>query len=126
MSRPLILDPGTQRKIAAVRTYAEGHPYTFAQMHRRLSNPELIPGHIKEHCCIIPLDYLCCYSIEEQKKGMHRHLSVSVKDEGKLPHPAAFAMVMEQFGFTGKLADTTMWREDLPEGRYAINAIEPL
>jgi hypothetical protein len=65
------------------------------------------------------------FSFEEQPAGICRHLSISVEQKGKLPHPAAIAMIAEAFGFTAfPPAAGKVWVEEYEPDRHAINIVE--
>lgn len=71
------------------------------------------------------------FSHEEQRPGLVcRHLSVSLGEAmpppGLLPHPAAVAALMHEFGFLCDLGQLSLWRENLGDERIAINVLEPL
>lgn len=62
--------------------------------------------------------------------GMCRHLSISIDRPGKLPHPAAIAMIMEEIGFAAPLDDphTRIWLEPIAGQRNheAVNVLQPV
>ena len=55
-------------------------------------------------------------------------MSVSIKRDGRVPHPIGVWMVAEVLGFTGALEICSIWAEELSDGfgGYAINVVQPL
>lgn len=77
------------------------------------------------------------YSHEEQPAGIFRHLSASVQQPGKTPHPVAIAMICEAFGFSRELCEALgsvppkpadivarIWLEEFAPGHHAVNVLE--
>jgi hypothetical protein len=63
-----------------------------------------IPGDVKEH--ILQLgDYKVVFSLTKDPLTgeVYRHFSMSVPDQGSLPHPIAVNEVLDLFGFIGGL-----------------------
>ena len=65
------------------------------------------------------------FSYEEQPAGMCKHLSISIGDARRLPHPVAVEMVATEFGYPTDYLQTCMvWVEEFEPKRYAINVVE--
>lgn len=75
----------------------------------------------------LPDGYRVAISVEEQPAGMCLHLSMSSGARGKVPHPAALAMVLEAIGIKpGGFAGRTWIEEfevDGKPGGHAANVI---
>lgn len=125
--RPLILNGQSLALIAQVRAYAEANRISLAHVRRTLDNPTLAAGSNPRHNCVVPVDYFCTFSIEEQPIGWCRHLSVSVPEKGRGPNEHALELLMKAFGMYGSARDACLWLEDLEdEGFAAINVVQPL
>jgi hypothetical protein len=68
-------------------------------------------------------DTMAAFSFEQQPAGMCRHLSVSVRWKGKLPHPEAVEMIAKAFGFTEFPTGIT-WLEEFEPGHHAVNVVQ--
>ncbi len=121
--RPLIIDPTARADIARVIRHAEANPVSLIEITRAMSNPDLAVGNKPEHVCTVPIGYRCVFSIEQQPKGMCRHLSVSVVTL-RVPSVEAMELLMGEFRFSGGLKNSEAWREDLGGGHTAINVIQ--
>jgi hypothetical protein len=84
------------------------------------------PGLNSDATIYIPDGFAVTYTHEQQRQCVCRHLSVSVKAARKGPHPAAMELLMEEFGFTHKLAELPSWLEPLGHDEFAVNVVEPL
>lgn len=74
----------------------------------------------------LPRGFRCYFCFEQQPTGVYRHLSVSVDNPKKIPHPAAMDMIAKEFGLSGFPPNETgkIWREEFEPGHYAVNVIE--
>jgi len=81
-----------------------------------------VPRPASEHLMLG--QFRCAFSFEHQPVGLIRHLSVSVRQPGRLPQPIAVKMIMEEFGFQTPLERCQFWREEIDPGHEAINVIE--
>lgn len=126
--RVLQIGPKEKEAIQTLIDYAEGHRVDGELLQRSLRR-EWAVGDDPNYICYIEQGYRIVYSIEQQPIGWCRHLSVSVDDTNKLPHPAAIELLMEEFGFRCKLKEClNTWIEEnvlLPTG-IAVNAINIL
>jgi hypothetical protein len=73
--------------------------------------------------------YQIAFSFEEQPSGLYRHISVSVAQRGKTPHPTAMQMIIKEFGFDCVLdappsRPARVWLEEFEPGHHAINVTE--
>jgi len=75
----------------------------------------------------LPAAYAVTFSIEtNHPAGTCRHMSMSVKTEGRVPNEHAVWMVCEELGFTGSLQECHIWLEDLEGHGHAINVVQSL
>jgi hypothetical protein len=85
-----------------------------------------LPPRKPEHV-LLPLGYRLSVTFEEQPAGLCLHLSMSSPQPGKLPHPAAFAVVLNATGLNIKEAPARVWIEDFliggKPGGKAFNAV---
>lgn len=127
--RALVIDDDARKMATIVVSHAERHPISEETMKKRIADPAGTDmdavGNDPAHVCIIPMGFRCVFSIEWQKVGMCRHLSISVDVPGRVPHPAAVDMIAELFGFTGSRDDRMVWIDDLPHCK-AVNLLQPV
>lgn len=123
MTRPLIIGPDEKKNIKAVIDYANKHPYTIKLLQKIMEGKLQPPGDDKNHVAHIPFGYRCVYSIELQKVGIFRHLSISVDADGKWPNEYAVKAIAKEFGFRGDLSDWILFPEKEIE---AINIMQRL
>lgn len=68
-------------------------------------------------------DFRVAFSFEQQPCGLVRHISISLAEPGKLPHPDQVAFIVNFFQFDRPLGDR-WWREEFAPGKWAINVVE--
>jgi hypothetical protein len=108
----LVIDEDAKKRIAEVVFYAEDNRYNAPKLHALVEGAISPPGDNPELVCYLDGHYRIVYSIEEQPCGWCRHLSVSIDQPNKVPHPSAVEMIMPEFGFKGGLHDClTVWIE---------------
>lgn len=124
---PLVINDEVRAQMRAVIARAEADPTTLEQI-QKLRSGELIPAALSEGKTLdIPMGFHVVYTVEEQAHGTLRHLSMSITAlEGRVPHPEAVRMVMEEMGFIHPLERCLFWQEDCGGERMAINVVEPL
>jgi hypothetical protein len=123
--RALVLNEKVEDEIRRVKEYAETHPITEDQFTKMLEG-EAPVGDDPNFVLQIPMGFKVVYSIEPQPKtGLCRHLSVSIPDPDKAPHPAAMETIAKNFGFP-PLEECHLWFEDLDNGGKAVNVLVPL
>jgi hypothetical protein len=122
--RALILNDELRREIRRVVEHARANPVPLSTMKEIAAGRAPAVGYDQRFACEIPVGYRAVFSIEEHPGGWMRHLSISVA-EGKLPHPAAIAEIMKEFGFAGGIGDCERWVENTEDAR-AVNLVEPL
>ena len=129
MMIPLIIDARVKKEIKRVKENAKNHPFSLETMMDLKGGKAAPGGDDPRFVLYIPAAFRVVYTHEEQPgKVMCRHISMSLKASGKLPHPLAVEMVMGEFGFVNKrIKDTIWWQEKVCEDSLtAINVIEPL
>lgn len=68
--------------------------------------------------------FRCTFSFTQfSKVGLFRHLSISVSDPKKYPHPVAVEMIANLFGFKGQLED---WQVGPHEREHCIIVAQPV
>lgn len=126
--RPLITGPEIVEAIQKVVDYAEAHRVSAMDLSRIAAGTLEPPGDNPEHRVWVPVGFRCVFTIEQQPKlGWCRHISVSVKAEGRAPNEVAMETLMKLFGFTGAVRDAAkngrVWVE---QHATAINVVEPM
>jgi hypothetical protein len=128
--RALIIGEAQRQQIAALKELAAANVTPLravVALAKHFSNPTgAAPGYNVEFTIKIPDGFTVTYTHEQQRQCVCRHLSASVSASRKGPHPAAIAMLMEEFGFINKLGALVSWLEPLGNGDFAINVLEPL
>lgn len=122
--RVLIVDDKLKSDIEKVMAYAEDHQLTMDDLLDMYNGNMEIPGDIEDRNVRTESGYRMVYSIEEQPRGMMKHLSISVDVDCWLPNPVAVEEIMELFGFRGKINDCKCYLEDYGPNRKAINILE--
>jgi hypothetical protein len=119
----LILTDETRAQVGEVVAFAEAHRFTLHDIMQR-AETGLPVGDDPLFTCIIPFGYRCCYSLEEQNFGLCRHLSVSVAEENKGPHPTALNEILKLFGFIGTLEQMDAIYLEGKKPHQAVNLIQ--
>ncbi len=109
--------------------YSTEYPTSYEDLKKINAGEIPCAGDDPLHIMFIPLDIKVVYSHEEQKYKdkpiMCRHISVSVKTEGRYPHPRAVDAILEMFKFRGRLVDSScslhVWDD---KEQQAINILE--
>lgn len=124
--RPLIIDRDAKTDIARLIAYAEAHPQSIHNVFKAVGNPERAAGNLDPgYICVVKVGYRCVYTIEQQSRGLCRHLSVSVLGDGCAPNEAAVLVLMQEFGFRGGFKDVlSMYTEEIGDNKIAINVIQ--
>ena len=125
-SRPLVIDDEARAAADRVRTYAEANHY----------NPRTgakVPGDDPRHVLILGT-YRAVFSITDMFDPLHRvrrsfrHLSVSIPDPKRYPHPVAVCMIADVLGFTGwsEEGDTlpSSWLMDIKQEEHCVAVVQ--
>jgi len=140
--RPLIIDNNTKAQIKKIVDYAENHPVSLTYMEGVAKGENPPPGDNSNYRCMLcylgkpGTGYSCVYTIDQSKtKQWMRHLSVAVDGDGS-PQPIAIDMLMQEFGFRGRLCEDNgqikkdseisvyIEGEDDPDSSQAVNVVE--
>lgn len=128
--RPLILDPPTRAAIAAADARARAAPLPWAVLQEFVQFKDL--PHVtladrrggeppRSEQVLIEYGYRAAISYEMQPAGLIKHLSISVDEPGKLPHPLAIQEIMAAFGIE---QPDNAWLEEFDPGHEAINIVK--
>lgn len=98
---PLIISPETGRRIKELIAFAEKNIYTYEDLLEISKHPETLQNDFNlKFTMRIPYEYNVTYTHEYHKKDVVcRHMSVSVDQPDKMPHPIAVKQIMKEFGF---------------------------
>ena len=123
---PLVINPAVQERVREILALAEVRPIPL-EVHQLLAAGEPIPQGIYDDFTMrVPMGFTVIFTHETQPVGLLKHLSMSVDLAGRVPHPEAVRMLLEEFGFTTRLEDCIVWQEDCGGNHTAINVIEPV
>lgn len=105
---------------------AEAHPISL-EAFTLLQSGEALPTDLcPNREVIIPMGFKIVYTVEVQPAGALKHMSMSITLPGRVPHPEAVEMIMEEMGFVNPLSDCLWYEEQCGGGQMAINVMEPL
>jgi hypothetical protein len=126
--RALLIGPDEKAKLAALAKLAEEHPVDMPSVMERIKTGEGKHRHMMQmavRTVEIPMGYSVTFSVEDgHPVGRCRHLSVSLDDPKKAPHPAAVWSIACLLGFWGELCECDgVWWEKLHQGE-AINLVQ--
>lgn len=130
-SAPLIIGPEVEAELQRVRELAATRPVDVLTLMAKLQTEDGIAAHrqqMGEQTVVISgsFEFLVTFSIENQPVGPCRHMSMSIRRDGRIPHPAALLMVAPLLGFAGDFHDWSVWAEELSDGGTAVNIVQPL
>ncbi len=129
---PLIITPDVSANLRDLRAKARLKPVDIKGLLRTIKTPRgkrLHMDAMQAQTVVIPgpWPFFVTYSIETgHPAGTCRHMSMSVRREGRVPHPEAIKMIADEMGFVGGLEACTVWPEELSDGGTAINVVQPL
>lgn len=130
MSTPLMIGPNERKALDNLRKLANEHPVDMRTLPQRLETPDGKAAHMTQmtaQSIRLPVDFLVTFSIEiGHPIGTCRHMSMSVRKQGRVPNPLAAWMVAEQLGFVGGLESCNHWLEDLQGHGQAVNVVQPV
>lgn len=110
----------TEREaIKKLMAYADLNTISLEAIKKTISGGMPGIGDNEDHVLYLHEGFRVVFSYEEQPVGKCAHISISVDDPNKLPHPEAVKMIMAEFGM-GTIEDAiNTWAE---EG-HAINVL---
>ena len=130
MNRPLVIGPEQLAGLNELRERASAAPVDARALIARIDTPEGKAAHraqMTAQSIGLPIGFLVTFSIEHGHPiGPCRHMSMSVEDKDRVPHPAAVWAVAELLGFAGGLHACKTWPELLQGHGLAINVVQPL
>ena len=126
MGIPLIIGPDEREKIKNLIQYAERHPYNTEKLIKIAEGILDPPGDNDNFVVIIPHGFRCVFTVEYQKPGLMRHLSISVAKKGRYPNEHAVQMIANEFGFTGELEDWFVYGEKEVEAINVMQIVAPM
>jgi hypothetical protein len=128
---PLILGLTQKTQLTDLRAYAAANPIDVLEVREQVKTRDGKAAHIKRmmrhFTAKIPAAFMVTFSIETgHGSGVCRHLSVSVLRRGRTPTPEAVWLIAALLGFQGGLEACAIWQEDIGEGDFAINVVQPV
>lgn len=130
MGTPLVITKAEEERAAEIVMHAERHPFTIEMLRAVMKGERSKAGDRPELEMFFPMGFKVAFSIELQPEpaGRCRHLSMSVQEEGRVPHWVAVDMVLPLFGFRGSVRDRkewlAIWEEECWPGHMAINVLQ--
>ena len=121
---PLVIDPAVRERMREILALAELRPIPLELTKALVDGKPMPEGLYDDFTMQVPMGFTVIYTHEAQPRGLFRHMSMSVHLEGRVPHPEAVRMVMQELGFVNDLEHCISWPERGPQ--VAINVIEPL
>lgn len=128
-SSPLLLGQEEKDILRKLAQFAEDNPFDVRAALEMCKTPEGTEAHKKRlqpYTVFIPTAFLVTFTVEEQPFGLCRHMSMSSKVSGRIPHPAGLWMVAKELGFWGSgiAACDHGYPEDLPDNRKAVHLMQ--
>lgn len=122
--RPLIIGADEKTALSNLKKHAENNPFSLDDVMDMYNRTVPAPGHRAGFKIILPIDYSVVFTIEMQKNGWARHLSVTVLPEIKnqYPNPVAVLEICTYLGFL-----STEWGNGLivvQQDDHIINVVE--
>jgi hypothetical protein len=119
--------------LAALRQLAAAHPIDVVDLADNLKVPKYAKAYqaqTREQSVIIPVAFCVTFTIERHPGGMFRHMSMSVRREGRAPIPEAVDILADHLGFIGGYQACQTWIEKL-DPKFsgcdrAINIVQPI
>jgi len=122
----LVIDESVRTGLRAIAAAAAADPTPLETL-LRLRDRELQPESVSAGKTLdVPMGFHVVLTHEHHPGGLLRHLSVSVILPGRVPHPEAVRMIMQEVGFVLPLEECIWWDERCGPDKTAINVVEPL
>jgi hypothetical protein len=125
MAVPLVIDEVARQRIAEVKKFADENFIDESQMQSIIASG-WAPGDIDGYSVNLQFGFRVVYTIEKHPGGWMRHLSMSLAIPDRGPSPYAVDMVLEEFGFRGRVTDNKSKMAVYMEQDSIVNVIEPL
>ena len=133
-SAPLIMTAEAIAQLHRLRDFAARHPVDMLPLMEALDDPEKKRLHLKQMTAQTmriegSWPFFVTFSIEtNHPAGTCRHMSMSIRREGRVPSAEAVWMVAEHLGFAAGLHTCRIWLEELSDefGGNAVNLVQPI
>jgi hypothetical protein len=127
---PLMIGTEEASSLVDLKNRAEAEVVDVRVVLQQIQTPEGLRAHrirMGKLTVTIPVAYDVTYSVEDGHPcGRSRHMSMSVRKDGRVPNDQALWMVCEHLGFRGSLEGCAVWPEEIGHGMVAINVLQPL
>lgn len=129
---PLIITQTMTASLRQLREDAAGKPVDMHKLSKKLATPKGKVAHANQmtaQSIIIPgpWPFVVTFSVESGHPcGLVRHMSMSLRREGRVPNAQAVWMVAEILGFSGGMNACRWWVEDLEGHGLAVNVVQPV
>lgn len=130
---PLIISNTVIADLAALKTHAENNSININEATRAFQTEDGRKKHLDQmnsQTMLIrgPWNFFVTYSVETgHPGGTYRHMSMSIKRGGRVPHPIAVSMIAQYLGFVGDIESYDhVYVEDLSDGGRAINVLQEM
>lgn len=112
-----------RRSIKKLKVYAENNKYPYTEMLRLKDGKIPAPGDLPEYTLQLP-HFKIVYSVEQHPRGWMKHISVSVAKKGRFPLPEAINIIINEFGFKGKVDDNKLNYVYIDDVSQSINVMQ--
>ena len=124
-TRALLIGEEQRAAIAALRARAQENIYDPATVQEIASRDiNAFRASMLLQSIELPRGFVVTYTHERQPIGVVHHISVSVEDPTKTPHPAAMEMILAEFGMHKLEHSLKVWLEDIGAGHKAVNVVQ--
>lgn len=128
----LLLGVAEKHALKDLRARAEAFPVDMLEVKELLKTPDGAQQHfqhMKAYTVEIPHGFVVTFTIEDRHPmGRVRHLSVSVRQVGRVASVPAIQMLAEELGFWGRIPEEAyhVWPEEIGNGSKAINLVQQM
>ena len=125
--RVLLIGDMERTAIKNLMFYAENNKLSYDKMKKIMARKMPPPGDNEKYVITIPLNFRIVFTIEQHPGGWFKHLSVSIPNKNKAPHPNAVEMIMAEFemGDLNARPGNSVYIEEIGNGYKAINILCP-
>ncbi len=128
-STSLMIRAPERDALRALRDMAALHPVDMKTLMVAIKTPEGKRKHkeaMTRQTVHLPVNFFATYSVEVQRDGLFRHLSVSIAAGTGVPNPEAVWMIAEALGFVGAISNCIIKPEKMPAGYMVINVLQAM
>lgn len=97
--RPLFIDDAAKAAIQALKEHAEKNVLSIDDLLDMVDGKKPKWGDLPGSFILLLVGYRVVFSMEQQKIGLCRQLSISVNTSNRIPSMDAVQMIMNEFGF---------------------------